>query len=56
MHGASEIQLLVARGGRTSLLLVRERSRRILSHRDFRDGAAGIKAKARLRLLVSQDH
>ena len=41
------MQVLAARGRRTSLLLVREISRRLLSHRDFRDGAAAIRAKAR---------
>ena len=41
--------------GKSSLLLVRERSRRLLFHQDFRDRAATIKAKARPGLLVSQD-
>ena len=55
MHGASEIRLLVARGMRINLLLVREISRRLLSYGDFRDEAAVIKAKAILGLLVNQD-
>ena len=55
MHRAPEMQVLVARGRRTSLLLVWERSRRLLVHEDFRDGAATISAKARLGLLVRQD-
>ena len=37
MHGASEIQVLVTRERRVSLLLVRERSRRLLFHEDFKD-------------------
>ena len=45
---------LVARGRRVSLLLIQERSRRLLVHEDFRDGAAAIRAKARLGLLVSE--
>ena len=47
--------LLVLKGRRINLLLVRERSRRLLSHEDFRDGAATIKAKVRLGLLTSQN-
>ena len=44
---------IVARERRVSLLLVRERSRRLVVHEDFRDEAAAIRAKARLGLLVS---
>ena len=54
-HGESGIWVLVLRGRRINLLLVRERSIRLLSHEDFRDEAVAIKAKARPRLLTSQD-
>ena len=54
MHGAPEIQVLVARGRTTNLPLVRERSKRLLVHEDFRDGVAAIKAKARSGLPVNQ--
>ena len=56
MHRASEILLLVTRGRRVNLLLVRERSRKLLFHEDFRDGdrAAAIKAKAESGLLAKQ--
>ena len=37
---------------RVSLLLVRERRKRIMFHEDFKDRAATIRAKAELRLLV----
>ena len=53
MHGASEIRVLMTIGKRVSLLLVRERSKRLLVHKGFRDSAAAIKAKARLGLLTS---
>ena len=53
MHGASEIWFLVTRGRRVSLLLVRKRSIRILLHQCFRDRAAAIRAKGKLRLLAS---
>ena len=52
MHEASEIQVLVTRGRRVNLLLVREISRRLLLYEDFTDKAAAIRAKAELRLLV----
>ena len=55
MHGASEIRVLVIKGMRVRLLLVRERNRRLLFHEDFRDRVAVIKAKARLVLLTSYD-
>ena len=46
------MQVLVARGRRTSLLLVQEITRRILSHKDFRDGTTVVRAKARPGLPV----
>ena len=55
MQGAFEMRVLVARGRRINLLLVREISRRLLSHGDFKDEVAPIKAKARPGLPVSQD-
>ena len=54
-HGAPEMQVLVVRERRISLPLVQERSRRLLVHEDFRDGAVTIGAKARSGLPVSQD-
>ena len=56
-HGASRIWVLVLRGKRINLLLIRERSRRLLFHRDFRDGAAIIrsKVKAKSGFLLGQD-
>ena len=53
MHGASEIQVLVTRGRRVSLLLIREISRRLLFHEDFKDKTTAIRAKARSRLLAN---
>ena len=55
MHIASEIRVIVARERRIDLLLVRERSRRLLLPEDFKDGVAAIKAKAILGLMASQD-
>ena len=55
MHGAPEMQVLMARGRMTSLLPNRERSRRLLVHEDLKDGAAIIRAKAKLGLPVCQD-
>ena len=55
MHGISEMRVLVARGKRVSLLLVRERSQRLLVPKGFRDKAATIMAKARSRLSITQD-
>ena len=52
MHEASEIWVLVARGRRISLLLVQERSTRLIFHEDFKDGVAAIRAKAELGLLA----
>ena len=49
---ASKIRVLVARGRRTSLLLVWERSRRLLFRTDFRDEVATIRAKAESGLLA----
>ena len=40
---------------RINILLVRERSRRLLFHKDFRDGVAAIRAKAISGLLTNQD-
>ena len=40
-----------ARGRRINLLLALGRSRRLLLHMDFKDGATAIRAKAELRLL-----
>ena len=53
MYEASEIRVLVTRGRRVSLLLVQDRSRRLLFHEDFRDKALAIRAKARSGLLAS---
>ena len=50
---ALEIRVLVTKERRASLLLVRERSRRLLVYEGFRDKAVAIKAKARSRLLIS---
>ena len=55
MHGVSEMRVLVARGRRVSLLLVRERGKRRLLLECFRDGVAVIRAKARPGLSVNQD-
>ena len=54
---ARSIRYTVASGKKKEDLpfLVRERSRRLLSHEDFRDRVAAIRAKARPRLPVSQD-
>ena len=40
---------------RASLLLVRERSKRLPIHEGFRERAMAIKAKARSRLLASKN-
>ena len=53
MHGTSEIWVSVIRGRRVNLLLVRERSRRLLFHKGFMDKVAAIRAKARPGLLTS---
>ena len=53
MHGASEIWVLVARGMRVSLLLVRERSQSLLVHEGFK--ASTIKAKARSELPIRRE-
>ena len=53
MHGASEMQVLVARGRRVGLLLVWERSQRLVICEGFK--ATAIRAKARPGLLVSLD-
>ena len=49
------MQILVARGRRINLLLVRERRKRLLCPEDLRDEALDIRVKARPRFLVSQD-
>ena len=49
------MQVLVARGRRVSILLVQERSRRLLVHEGFRDRVAAIRAKARPGLPISVD-
>ena len=51
-HGASGIWVLVLRGGRINLLLIREGTERLLFHGDFKDGAAAIRAKAESGLLA----
>ena len=48
------MRVLVVRGRRVSLLLFRERIRRLPVHEGFKDKAAAIRAKARLELPVSQ--
>ena len=45
----------MARGGRISLLLVKERSIRLLVHEDFKDRVTAIRAKVRSGPLTSQD-
>ena len=54
-HKASGIWMLVLTGRRIDLYLIRERSRRLIFHRDFRDGATIIRAKAESGLLPGQD-
>ena len=49
------MRVLVARGRRIGLLLVRERGRRLLLLEWFRDGATAIRAKTRPELLVNQE-
>ena len=46
------MQMRVVRGRRVGLLIVEERSRRILVRKDFRNRVAAIRAKARSELLV----
>ena len=48
-HGASGIWVLVLRGRRINLLIIQEGSRILLFHRDFKDGVAAIKAKAKAK-------
>ena len=45
-HGVSGIWVLVLRGRRINLLLIREGSGKLLFHGDFKDGAEAIRAKA----------
>ena len=47
--------VLVEIGRMIILLLIRERSRRLIFHEDFRDGVAPIRAKAISGLLSSYD-
>ena len=47
---------LVLRGRRINLILIREGSRRLLFHGDFKDGAATIRAKAESGLLMTCYH
>ena len=49
------MRVLVEKGKRVRILLVQERSRRLLVHEGFRDRAAAIRAKVRPGLLVRQD-
>ena len=49
------MRVMVARGRRVSLLLVRERSQRLLVREGFKVAAAAIKAKVRLGLPVRRD-
>ena len=51
-HGAFRIWVLVLRGRIITLLLIREGSRRLLFHEDFKDRAATIRTKAALGLLA----
>ena len=53
-HGASGIWVLVLRGRRINLLLIREGSERIIFHRDFKDKAVAIRAKVELGLLAKR--
>ena len=55
MHEALGMQVLVVRGGRVSLLPVRERGRRLLLRKDFRNKAEVIRAKAKIGHLVRLD-
>ena len=50
------VWVLVLRGRRINLLLIREGSGRLLFHEDFKDGAAAIKAKAESGLLMTCYH
>ena len=54
MLGALGIRVIVARGKRVSLLLVRERGTRLLLRKDFRNRAELIRAKAKIGHLVRQ--
>ena len=53
MHRTSETQVLVKKERRFCLLLVQERSIRILFHEGFMDRAMAMRAKARSELLAS---
>ena len=54
-HEALKMRVLVTRGRRVGLLPVRERGRRLLLRKDFRNRAEVIKAKAKIGHLVRQD-
>ena len=45
----------VTRGKSASLLLVRERIRRVIVHEGFKEGATAIRVKAKPGFLPSQD-
>ena len=51
-HGSSGIWVLVLRGRRINLLLIREESERLLFDGYFKDGAATIRAKVESGLLA----
>ena len=51
-HRASGIWVLVLRGRRINLLLIREGSGRLIFHGDFKNGAAATRAKAESGLLA----
>ena len=53
-HRASEIWVLVLRGKRINLLLIRKGGR-LLFHKDFKDRAVAIRAKAESGLLSRPD-
>ena len=55
-HGASRILVLVLRGRRINLLLIREQRERLLFHEEFKDEAVTIRAKAESGLLMTCYH
>ena len=55
MHEVSEMRVLVARGRRVILLRVRERSRRLLVHEDFKERAATFRADKGFHLVWTDD-
>ena len=50
---ASKTRMLVTKGRRANLLLVRERNKKLIVHKGFRDKAMAIRAKVRSGLLAS---